>query len=473
MNPVNGEQIPIWISDYVLMGYGTGAIMAVPAHDERDFAFATRFGLPIIEVIAPPSGAQGTLAEAYTGDGVMVNSGEFDGLAAPGPAFEAIVARLAERGVARPKVNFKLRDWLISRQRYWGVPIPIVYCDACGIVPVPAEQLPVLLPELEDYKPTDDGQSPLARDPEFVATTCPRCGGPARRETDTMDTFVCSSWYHFRYPSPHDDTAAFDRDEVAYWLPVDLYVGGAEHAVMHLLYARFFCKVLHDAGFVEFGEPYARLRNQGMIQAEDGSKMSKSKGNVVTPDSVVERYGADALRLYELFIAPFEQAVAWNDRGVQGCLRFLTRFWSFALGAAALDGGASAAAEAERRPRPTLRPRPASAATAEAPATTRARARPYPAQDGAQGDRRPRGLSLQHRGGRPDGGPERGARGLGRPPRSSTPASGATIAETFTLLLAPMTPHIAEELWQRLGHDDSVLERPGRPGTRRWPPTRS
>jgi len=361
VNPVNGEQIPIWISDYVLMGYGTGAIMAVPAHDERDFAFATRFGLPITEVIAPPTGAQGTLSEAYTGDGVMVNSGQFDGLAAPGAAFAAIVARLAERGEARPKVNFKLRDWLLSRQRYWGVPIPIVYCDACGIVPVPAEQLPVLLPELEDYEPTDDARSPLARDPDFVATTCPRCGGPARRETDTMDTFVCSSWYQFRYPSPHDDIAAFDRDAVGYWLPVDLYVGGAEHAVMHLLYSRFFCKVLNDAGYVGFSEPYATLRNQGMILAEDGTKMSKSKGNVVTPDSVVERYGADSLRLYELFIAPFEQSVAWNDRGVQGCLRFLTRFWGFALGVPELEragtpGAGGAEATGQTAPASTTPP---------------------------------------------------------------------------------------------------------------------
>ncbi len=286
---MNDEPVPIWISDYVLMGYGTGAIMAVPAHDERDFQFATRSGCPIVEVIAPQSGAQGTLAEAYAGDGVMVNSGQFDGLAAPGEAFEAIVAWLGERGAARKKINFKLSDWLISRQRYWGAPIPIVHCDACGPVPVPVEQLPVLLPDLEDYHPTDDGRSPLARDEEFVHTTCPRCGGPGRRETDTMDTFACSSWYHFRFASPHDEAAAFDRDKAEYWLPVDLYVGGAEHAVMHLLYARFFCKVAQDAGFVSFGEPYARLRNQGMIQAEDGQKMSKSKGNVVTPDSVVEQ----------------------------------------------------------------------------------------------------------------------------------------------------------------------------------------
>jgi leucyl-tRNA synthetase len=450
VNPVNGEQIPIWISDYVLMGYGTGAIMAVPAHDERDFAFATRFRLPIIEVIAPPSGAQGALREAYTGDGVMVNSGEFDGLAAPGAAFAAIVARLAERGEARPKVNFKLRDWLLSRQRYWGVPIPIVYCDACGIVPVPEDQLPVLLPELEDYEPTDDARSPLARDPDFVATTCPRCGGPARRETDTMDTFVCSSWYHFRYPSPHDDTSAFDRDAVRYWLPVDLYVGGAEHAVMHLLYARFFCKVLNDAGYVDFGEPYATLRNQGFILAEDGQKMSKSKGNVVTPDSVVERYGADSLRLYELFIAPFEQSVAWNDRGVQGCLRFLTRFWGFALGVAGLDseaagggepgpdrsGGGELATDDARRLLRTLH-KTVRKVTGDLQAfrfNTAVAALMEALNEvlDTWAERRERLSGTQWR----------------------------TIAETFTLLLAPMTPHIAEELWQRLGHEGSVLDAP-------------
>ena len=347
VNPVNDAPVPIWISDYVLMGYGTGAIMAVPAHDERDFAFATRFDIPIVEVIAPESGPQGALTEAYTGDGVMVNSAQFDGLQAPGEAFEAVVAWLGERGAARKKVNFKLRDWLISRQRYWGAPIPIVHCEKCGTVPVPDDQLPVLLPDLEDFHPTDDGRSPLARAEEWVHTTCPSCGGPAHRETDTMDTFACSSWYHFRFASPHDEAAAFDREKTRYWLPVDLYVGGAEHAVMHLLYARFFCKVAQDAGHVDFGEPYYRLRNQGMIQAEDGQKMSKSKGNVVTPDSVVEKYGADALRVYELFIAPFEQSVAWSDRGVQGTYRFLGRFWNLVGEVVEAQGSGVAAGEAE------------------------------------------------------------------------------------------------------------------------------
>ena len=438
VNPVNDQPVPIWISDYVLMGYGTGAIMAVPAHDERDFQFATEFGLPIIEVIAPPGGAQGALSEAYTGDGFMVNSGRLNGLAAPREAFEAVVAWLGERGLARKKVNFKLRDWLISRQRYWGAPIPIVHCDACGSVPVPLDQLPVLLPDLEDFHPTDDGRSPLARDESFVRTTCPRCGGPGRRETDTMDTFACSSWYHFRFASPHDETAAFDRDKVAYWLPVDLYVGGAEHAVMHLLYARFFCKVAQDAGFVEFGEPYASLRNQGMIQAEDGQKMSKSKGNVVTPDSVVERYGADSLRVYELFIAPFEQSVAWSDRGVQGCFRFLSRFWNLAgeIVDAQATGAAAGEADAERG-RHVLR---------TLHKTIRKVTRDL---EGFRFNTAVSALMELQNEVLDVWGAARGA---------LTPAQWREVVAGMTLLVAPMAPHIAEEVWELLGNGETVLD---------------
>ena len=442
VNPVNDAPVPIWISDYVLMGYGTGAIMAVPAHDERDFQFATQFEIPIVEVIAPRSGAQGTLAEAYTGDGVMVNSGRFDGLAAPGEAFEAVVAWLGERGAARKKVNFKLRDWLISRQRYWGTPIPIVHCEKCGPVPVPARDLPVVLPDLEDYHPTDDGRSPLARDPEFVNTTCPECGGPGRRETDTMDTFACSSWYHFRFASPHDETAAFDRDKVEHWAPVDLYVGGAEHAVMHLLYARFFCKVAQDAGYLSFGEPYASLRNQGMIQAEDGQKMSKSKGNVITPDSVIEQYGADALRLYELFIAPFEQSVAWSDRGVQGCLRFLSRFWNLVVEVIEAQGSGVAADEAEaEKGRQVLR---------TLNKTIRKVTRDV---DGFRFNTAVSALmELQNEVLDVWG----GARG------ALTLAQWREVVTSMTLLLAPMAPHIAEEVWELLGHAESAL-------TAAWP----
>jgi leucyl-tRNA synthetase len=439
VNPVNDQEIPIWISDYVLTGYGTGAIMAVPAHDERDFQFATKFGLPIVQVIAPAAGAPSELSEAYVDDGVMVNSARFDGMQAPGEACDAIVDWLGERGLARRKVNFKLRDWLISRQRYWGVPIPIVYCDHCGAVPVPADQLPVLLPDIEDYQPTGDGQSPLARNAAFVAATCPHCGGAGRRETDTMDTFACSSWYHLRYPSPRYAEAAFERAAVEYWLPVDMYVGGAEHAVMHLLYARFFCKVLFDAGHVSFAEPYQTLRNQGMILAADGQKMSKSKGNVVTPDSVVERYGADSLRVYELFIAPFEQAVAWNDRGVQGCLRFLGRYWNLAVEVAEATDAAEPAADAAERGRQALR---------TLHKTVRKVTRDM------EGFRFNTAVSalmeLQN---------ELldvwvGARG------ALSLAQWRDVLATYTLLLAPMAPHVAEEVWQLVGDGDSVLVAP-------------
>jgi leucyl-tRNA synthetase len=469
INPVNGLPIPIWISDYVLMGYGTGAIMAVPAHDERDFQFATKFGLPIVEVIAPPEGAQGELVEAYTGDGTMVNSCQFDGLQAPGEAFEAITDWLADRRLARRKINFKLRDWLISRQRYWGVPIPMVYCQKCGIVPVPVDQLPVLLPDIADYQPTDDARSPLARSPEFVNTVCPHCGGPARRETDTMDTFACSSWYHFRFASPHYQAAAFEPEATAYWLPVDLYVGGAEHAVMHLLYARFFTKVLNDAGYITFGEPYSQLRNQGMVQGEDGQKMSKSKGNVITPDAVAERYGADSLRIYELFIAPFEQAVAWSDRGVQGCYRFLNRYYTLAVEIAGLGrgkegGGASASSAA-----------PAAPAVPEASAASDGASPAVPAAANGLSDRTRDLLRTVHKTIRKVGSDMEGFRfntavaalmevqnEIGQAWHEDRAVLSDTqwreLLRTFTLLLAPMAPHVAEEVWEQIGDGRSVLE---------------
>jgi leucyl-tRNA synthetase len=348
------------------------------------------------------------------------------------------VAWLGERGGARKKVNFKLRDWLISRQRYWGAPIPIVHCDACGPVPVPVDQLPVLLPDLEAFHPTDDGRSPLARDEEFVHTTCPKCGGPGSRETDTMDTFACSSWYHFRFASPHDEAAAFDREKVEYWLPVDLYVGGAEHAVMHLLYARFFCKVAQDADYVSFGEPYARLRNQGMIQAEDGQKMSKSKGNVVTPDSVVERYGADSLRVYELFIAPFEQSVAWSDRGVQGCLRFLSRFWNLVAEVVEAQGSGVAADEAEaEKGRQVLRTLNKTIRKVMHDLETFR----FNTAVSALMELQNEVLEVWA-----------GARG------ALTLAQWREVVTDMTLLVAPMAPHIAEEVWELLGHAETVLD---------------
>ncbi len=332
INPVNGQEVPIYVADYVLLSYGTGAIMAVPAHDTRDFDFARRYGLPAPVVIAPDGWDGQPLKEAHTGEGTMVNSGQFSGMRNTEGA-EAIADWMQENGIGERRVNYRLRDWLISRQRYWGAPIPIVHCPACGDVPVPEEQLPVLLPDVENYEPPGDGRSPLATIPEFMNTSCPACGGPAQRETDTMGGFACSSWYFLRFADPHNDRAPFDRDKVEYWLPVDLYVGGAEHAVMHLLYARFWTKVMYDAGLVPFVEPFTRLKNQGMLLAPDPKnpgvlvKMSKSKFNVVTPDEMAEKYGADALRVYELFVAPFEDTVPWSEDGINGCWRFLNRVY--------------------------------------------------------------------------------------------------------------------------------------------------
>jgi len=329
INPANGVRIPIWIADYVLMHYGTGAIMAVPAHDQRDFEFARAFGLPIVVVIQPPDRTldPATMEEAYDGEGVMVNSGPFDGTpTAGGEAVRKVIAWLEEQGIGRGEVTYRLRDWLISRQRYWGTPIPIVYCDRCGIVPVPEEQLPVLLPEDAEFMPT--GQSPLVTHEAFVNTECPQCGGPARRETDTMDTFVDSSWYWYRYLSPHEDQRPFDPDKVAYWTPVDQYTGGIEHAILHLLYSRFWTKALADLGLVNHREPFLRLFNHGVILGEDGEKMSKSRGNVVDPDDLVARLGADTVRLYLMFIGPWSQGGPWSSRGVAGVQRFLQRVWS-------------------------------------------------------------------------------------------------------------------------------------------------
>jgi leucyl-tRNA synthetase len=320
INPVNGEKIPIWVADYVLMTYGTGAIMAVPAHDERDFEFAERFGLPIREVISPATGAQRELRQAYTGPGVMVNSGEFDGLDSAA-GFERVCAYLESKGQGKRAVKYRLRDWLISRQRYWGTPIPMVYCEVDGIVPVPKDQLPVLLPK--EYRP-------LSENPDFWHTTCPKCGREARRETDTMDTFVDSSWYFLRYTSPKDEAQPFDSELANHWMPVDQYTGGVEHAILHLLYSRFFVKVLHDAGMVKAIEPFTRLFNQGMVK-RFGQVMSKSAGNGVSPDDLVAQQGADAGRIYEMFIGPPEEDVEWTDSGLNGVVRFLQRVWRLVL----------------------------------------------------------------------------------------------------------------------------------------------
>ena len=325
VNPVNGEQIPMYVADYVLMEYGTGAIMAVPGHDSRDYEFAQKFDLPIKRVIEGEDSEAARDEEGlpFAGDGRMTNSGRFDGKHNR-EAYDEIVAWLESEGRGKPAVNYRLRDWLVSRQRYWGAPIPVVYCEECGIVPVPAEQLPVELPEIEDYAP--QGKSPLAAAEEWVATECPRCGATARRETDTMDTFVDSSWYFLRYLDAQNEGAAFDRSTADHWMPVDQYIGGVEHAILHLMYARFFTKALADLGHLGVQEPFANLFTQGMI-TRDGAKMSKSKGNTVSPGDYVERYGADTARTYVCFMGPPERGGDWTDEGVEGVNRFLSRLW--------------------------------------------------------------------------------------------------------------------------------------------------
>ncbi len=355
INPVNGERIPIWIADYVMMGYGTGAIMAVPAHDERDFDFANKYQLPVRMVIAPAQGdLPEKLASAYTevDNGVMVNSGPFSGTSASeGKA--KVTAWLEEKGIGSKTVNYRLRDWLISRQRYWGAPIPIIYCEKCGTVPVPYQDLPVLLPEDAEFLPT--GESPLKYHEGFRRTTCPQCGGPAERETDTMDTFMCSSWYQYGYLSPYyQGETPFDPKEAAYWLPVDIYTGGIEHACMHLIYTRFFTKAIRDLGLVDFGEPMVKLRNQGIILGEDSEKMSKSRGNVVAPDDLVGRYGADAVRAYLMFGWRWEQGGPWDNRGIEGMYRFLNRLWELTLESVAPNSNLEAEKIVRRKTHQTI-----------------------------------------------------------------------------------------------------------------------
>jgi leucyl-tRNA synthetase len=332
INPVNDEKIPIWVADYVLISYGTGAIMAVPAHDERDWDFAKAFKLPIILVVAaekPESGKDYSAepAECTAADGYSVNSGAFTGM----PTAEAkkrITDWLEEKGIGKKAVNYKLRDWIFSRQRYWGEPIPVVHCAQCGIVPLSEKDLPLKLPEVTSYAPTGTGESPLAGITEWVNTVCPKCGGPAKRETNTMPQWAGSCWYYIRYLDPHNASAPAAQDKIGYWLPVDLYVGGAEHAVLHLLYSRFWHKVLYDCGLVNSVEPFQRLINQGMILGEDNQKMSKSRGNVINPDDIITHYGADAMRVYEMFMGPLEVSKPWITAGLIGVSRFLERLWA-------------------------------------------------------------------------------------------------------------------------------------------------
>ncbi len=326
INPVNDTEIPIFISDYVLTSYGTGAIMAVPAHDTRDWEFAKKFNLPIIEVVA---GGDDVQKEAFTdcATGTLVNSGFISGMSVE-EAKHAMIDWLEKEGKGREKINFKLRDWVFSRQRYWGEPIPIVKCEKCGYVPIPESELPLRLPNVDSYEPTDTGESPLAKMTDWVNTTCPCCGGPAKRETDTMPQWAGSSWYFLRYTDPHNQNALASKEALEYWTPVDWYNGGMEHTTLHLLYSRFWHKFLYDIGVVPTSEPYKKRTSHGMILGENGEKMSKSRGNVVNPDEIVDQYGADTMRLYEMFIGDFEKAAPWNSDSIKGCKRFVERFWN-------------------------------------------------------------------------------------------------------------------------------------------------
>ena len=427
-NRLNGEKVPIWIADYVLLGYGTGAVMGVPAHDERDFAFARKYNLPIPVVIAPPGWQGEELEEAYIEPGTMVNSGQFNGL--PNEQGVKDVSRyLEEKGWGKRTVSYRLRDWLISRQRYWGAPIPIIYCDKCGTVPVPEKDLPVLLPEDAEFKPT--GESPLNYNEKFVNTTCPRCGSPARRETDTMDTFMCSSWYFLRYTSPHYHPSAFDPEKVNYWLPVDLYTGGAEHAVMHLFYARFFTKAIRDIGLVDFDEPFTRLFNQGIIIAGK-HKMSKSRGNVVTPDEYVAEMGTDTVRAYLMFVAPWEQGGEWNDSGIVGVNRWLNRVWNLVL--------------EEYRKRPETGEDETAVAEKELARITHQTIKKV-TEDLEKLRFNVMIAALMEFTNYLSKVMETGA---------VTPAAWRTSIDHLLLLLAPSTPHLTEELWERSGYEYSI-----------------
>ncbi len=423
VNPVNAARIPIWVADYVLMGYGTGAIMAVPGHDERDWEFAETFALPIIRTVAPPAGWEG---KAYTGEGPAINSAFLDGLEIPA-AKAKITAWLEAEGKGKATVQYKLRDWLFSRQRYWGEPFPLLHLEDGTLRVLGEDELPVLLPEVESYKPAGTGESPLAAMPDWIATTDPRTGRPARRESNTMPQWAGSCWYYLRFLDPHNDEAAWDPAAERYWMPVDLYVGGAEHAVLHLLYARFWHKVLFDLGLVSTPEPFMSLRNQGMILGEDGEKMSKSRGNVVNPDDVIRGHGADSLRLFLMFLGPLERDKPWNTQGIEGIHRFLSRSWRLFF-------------DEDDRPHPAL---------ADAPADTET-------------------LRLLHR---TIADVTTMTEGLHfntaisqlmvfvneMTPRAERPRAAL---DAYLRLLAPYAPHLSEEIWERLGHAESIATAP-------------
>ncbi|MHA1215784.1 MAG: leucine--tRNA ligase [Candidatus Thorarchaeota archaeon] len=426
VNPMNGQGVPLYVADYVLMAYGTGAIMGVPAHDERDFSFAERHGLPIPVVIAPPDWNGEPLEVAYLGEGTMVNSGHFNGL----PSREgrkAITDEMEEKGIGQRKVHYRLHDWLISRQRYWGAPIPMIYCEKCGIVPVPEDQLPVLLPEDAQFLPT--GESPLNFHEGFLNTVCPQCSGPATRETDTMDTFMCSSWYHMRYTSPGYDQGPVDPARAKYWLPVDQYTGGIEHATMHLLYTRFFTKFCRDIGILDHDEPMLRLFNQGIILGEDNEKMSKSRGNVVNPDDYVHTLGADAVRVYLMFLGPWEAGGPWSSRGIEGVHRFLRRVWDLVTVKPKSFAGQATDKEIaalRRVTHKTIRK-----------ATDDMESFSFNTMVAALMEFNNYLVKAK------------------QTPVAQTDAWHESI-RTLILLLAPTAPHIAEELWQRIGEPYSV-----------------
>jgi leucyl-tRNA synthetase len=418
-NPATGEAIPIWIADYVLMEYGTGAIMAVPAHDKRDFEFATQFKLPIRQVVA----VEGETLPSVSENGVLMNSGAFDGMPCAA-AVPKIVAWLKERGLATPRVQYRLHDWCISRQRYWGPPIPIIYCEKCGVVPVPEKDLPVELPLIEDFRPDDTGVSPLARHDEWYFVACPQCGGRARRETDVSDTFLDSAWYHLRYPSTEFHDRPFDPARTKKWLPVSSYIGGNEHAVLHLLYSRFICMVLADLGHLHFDTPYPKFRAHGLI-VKDGAKMSKSRGNVVVPDAYIKEWGADTFRMYLMFLGPFQDGGDFRDSGIVGQRRFLEKVWALVHEAAAKGGeGAAPAAVAQKLHR-TIRK---VGADTEALQYNTAIA----AMMEYVNELREQGVGSRE------------------------------LLEPLVIMLAPYAPHIAEELWERLGQKESVFQA-------RWP----
>jgi leucyl-tRNA synthetase len=428
-NPATEEEIPVWIADYVLMEYGTGAIMAVPGHDERDFDFARRFELPIRRVVAPAETTYDSpLEAAFVGEGVLVNSGRFDGMPSA-QAVGAITRWLHDRGFAEARVHYRLHDWCISRQRYWGPPIPIIYCDTCGTVPVPEEDLPVELPYVENYKPDESGVSPLARAESWYRVSCPRCGRDGRRETDVSDTFLDSGWYFLRYPSANRDDRAFDPELTAKWLPVDMYIGGEEHAVLHLLYSRFLTMVLHDCGLLPFEEPYVRFRKHGLL-IKEGSKMSKSRGNVVIPDRYIEEWGADTFRTYLMFLGPYQEGGDFRDQGLQGPFGFLSRLWDTVVPVDDL-GDEPVTGALEQKLHATIRKVTEDIGTLH-----------YNTAIAAMMEY----LNAVRAGGR---------------------CANRAEVEPLVPLVAPFAPHLAEELWQQLGHERSIFA--PEHGTSNWP----